>query len=609
MSDRREMPIREIVRLCLAMLPADQRRWWLAVPLLAMLTGAAEAGAAAAVFGLITIVGDPARAPQMPIAAWVAAGLPPGDSGGLVLRLTALVAAYHIGKNLLIVMAQYVRHRIVGGSSAALASTLLQGYLLAPYPFHFRRHSADLIRNTTHSVDAVCTALSSAAAVLSELFVGAGIIAVLLAAAPGVTVITGGVLAVVTALLLRAMRRLAERSGRATHDLSREMLQTLQHALGAIKEIKALGREGFFYRAYAEQQRQRLALGYLSVTLETLPPLVIETVFVCGALSVIAFLTATGKSGGGGLPLLALFAYAGFRIVPMANRVTWRLNEVRGQAAAVRAVYDDYQLVSGPAAADTAELPLNFRDAIALTNVAYTYPGSDAPSLRDVSLTIRHGESLGIFGPTGAGKSTLVDLIVGLLPPSQGRITVDGVALGDGRERTWRRHIGYVPQTIVLLDDSLRRNVALGIPDREIDERRLRSAIGIAQLDELVAGLPQGLDTPLGERGVRLSGGERQRVGIARALYHDPDVVVLDEATAALDAATEAALSGALRALHGVRTVLVITHRLATVRACQRIALIADGRLADCGTYDELLARSPELRRLAAPAAPAMRSA
>jgi ABC-type multidrug transport system fused ATPase/permease subunit len=205
---------------------------------------------------------------------------------------------------------------------------------------------------------------------------------------------------------------------------------------------------------------------------------------------------------------------------------------------------------------------------------------------------------LGFVGPTGAGKSTLVDLIIGLLPPTVGRVTIDAVELAT-YGRAWRRHIGYVPQSIFLLDDTLRRNIALGIPDRDIDEGRVRQAIHLARLEEVVADLPAGIDTMLGERGVRLSGGERQRVGIARALYHEPAVLVLDEATSALDTATEADVTRALRALQGEKIVLVIAHRLGTVRGCDRIALIVGGRVADCGTYDELLVRNEEFRRLA----------
>ena len=590
----------DTIRKSFLMLPADRRWRWLALPVLAALMGVAEGGAAAAVFALIKVIADPAAVASVPIAGRIAPLLPWQDPRGVVVAFTVLVALYHVAKNVLVVGTQYVRHHIIGESSAALACTMLRGYLLASYPFHFRRHSAELIRNTTHSVAAVLTTLGAAGALLSELLVGAGIAAVLLTASPVATLVAGVVLAGLIGVLLRGTRQLARRTGRGGHEIQRELLQTLQNAFGAIKEIKALGREGFFYRTYAEKQRELLALGYLGVTLGAIPPVVVETVFVCGALLVVALLTLTGQ-GGGGLPLLGLFAYAGFRIIPMANRLTWRVNEIRASAPAVNDLYDDHRLVTGAGWGDTVDdaPPLELCDTIVLEGVSYTYPGSDTPALQDVNLTIRHGESIGFVGATGAGKSTLADVVMGLLPPSAGRVTVDGIALDPARGRTWRRHVGYVPQSIFLLDDTLARNVALGIADGDIDSERVRRAVHVAQLDALVDALPEGLDTRLGERGTRFSGGERQRVGIARALYHEPDVLVLDEATAALDTITAAAVQQAVRALHGRKTVLLIAHRLASVRGCDRIALIARGRLVDCAPWDDLLARSEEFRRLA----------
>ena len=590
----------DTVRKSIRMLPADRRWWWTALPVLAALTGAAEAVAAAAVFGLVKIIADPAAVASVPVASRIAPYLPWQDDRGLILEFTFLVAIYHVAKNALLVGAQYLRHKIVGESTAALACTMLRGYMLAPYPFHFRRHSAELIRNTTQSVHAVLVTLAAAGAILSELVVGASIAAVLVAASPMVTLVTAVVLGILVALLLRWTRGLAHRVGRGSHELNRELLQTLQHALGAIKEIKALGREGFFYRTYADKQRELLALGYLGVTLEAIPPVVIETVFVCGALLVVSVLTATGEVAREGLPLLGLFAYAGFRIIPMANRLAWRTNELRSCDVGVQALYDDHRLVTGASwdDADDDAPALELREAIALDHVSYTYPGAEMPVLHDVTLTIRHGESIGFVGATGAGKSTLVDVVMGLLPPSTGRVMVDGIELDAGRGRTWRRHVGYVPQSIYLLDDTLVRNVALGIPDRDIDPERVRRALRLAQLEGLVDSLPDGLETRLGEHGIRFSGGERQRVGIARALYHDPDVLVLDEATSALDDATASAVTDAIRAVHGQKTVLLIAHRLDTVRGCDRIALVAGGHLLDYATYDELLARSDEFRRL-----------
>jgi ABC-type multidrug transport system fused ATPase/permease subunit len=583
------------------MLPADRRWWWAVLPVLAALTGAAEAVAAGAVFGLVKIITDPQAAASVPVAARIAPHLPWQDPRGLILQFTLLVAVYHVGKNVLVVGAQYARHKIVGESTAALACTMLRGYLLAPYPLHFRRHSAELIRNTTHSVQAVLSTLGAANAIFAEVLVSVGIAAVLLAASPLATLMTGAALGTLVVVLLRWTRQLAHRAGHVSHDLNREMLQTLQHAFGAMKEIKALGREGFFYRTYAEKQRELLALGYLGVTLEAIPPVVVETVFVCGALLVVVFLTVTGEVASQGMPLLGLFAYAGLRIIPMVNRLTWRANEIRASQAGVQTLYDDYRLVTGAASGEPGEdaPPLELRETLALESVSYTYPGVGAPALRDVTLTIRHGESIGFAGETGAGKSTLVDVVMGLLPPTVGRVTIDGVALDANRGRTWRRHVGYVPQSIFLLDDTLTHNVALGIADRDIDPERVRQALRVAQLEALAASLPHGLETRLGEHGVRLSGGERQRVGIARALYHDPDVLVLDEATSALDNATALAVSDAIRALHGRKTVLLIAHRLDALRDCDRIALLAGGRLLDCASYDVLLQRSDEFGRLA----------
>ena len=233
--------------------------------------------------------------------------------------------------------------------------------------------------------------------------------------------------------------------------------------------------------------------------------------------------------------------------------------------------------------------------------MSYTYVGEREPVLLSVDLAIARGESVGIVGSSGAGKSTLVDVLLGLLAPSAGRITVDGRDIRTAL-RSWQRHIGYVPQEPFLLDDTLRRNVAFGIADAEIDDRRVDNALRLAQLAEFVATLPDRLETLLGERGTRLSGGQRQRVAIARALYHEPDVLVFDEATSALDSPTERELIGALEALHGVKTLVVIAHRLTTVRRCDRLALLRDGRVAAIGSYDELLARDAGFRELAATA-------
>jgi ATP-binding cassette subfamily C protein len=594
-------PVLSTVTKCLRMLPPAMRWRWSLLVLVALSVAAAEAIAAVAIFALIQIITDPAQATRIPVAATIALLLPWSGDRAVILSFTTLVAVYHALKNLFLAATQYIRHKIVGESVAFLACTVVKGYLTVPYPFHFRRNSAELIRNADSTVHVVFgTVMSAAVAVVSEVLVALGIGIVLLISAPRITLIVATLVVSMIMLLLRVTRRLTVRYGRESHLLRRTILQSLQQALGGIKELRALGRERFFYDTFARAQSQVLSLGYTQATLAALPQFVIETVFVSGALVVIALATVSGRSNVEGLSLLGLFSYAAFRIVPSMNRITWRINEIRAGRRPVEDLFADFVLISKHDFDDLREQRADdkpFRDRIALDRVSYVYPGTDKKALDEVCLTIRCGESVGIVGPTGAGKSTLVDLLVGLLQPSSGRITIDGVDLAQ-LSRAWNRHIGYVPQAIFLTDDTLRRNIALGIPDDHVGEQRVWNAVRLAQLESFIRSLPAGLDTYVGERGVRLSGGERQRVGIARALYHDPEVLVFDEATSALDNATEAELTRAIEALRGEKTLVIIAHRLTTVRRCDRLAFVLDGRIVASGTFDELVARNEEFRRM-----------
>jgi ATP-binding cassette subfamily C protein len=236
-----------------------------------------------------------------------------------------------------------------------------------------------------------------------------------------------------------------------------------------------------------------------------------------------------------------------------------------------------------------------FAHTIVFDAVSYVYEHSHLSALDNITLEIRRGESIGIVGPTGAGKSTLIAVLLGLLEPTSGRVLVDGHDIREAL-RYWQRHIGYVPQEFYLLDDTVRGNIAFGVADSSIDDERLRRAMSLAQLDEVIACLPAGVATRLGERGTRLSGGQRQRVAIARALYHDPHVLVFDEATAALDLQTESEITRAVGALRGAKTIIVIAHRMSTVRTCDRLVLLRDGRVAGVGSFEELLARDAEFR-------------
>jgi ATP-binding cassette subfamily C protein len=426
-----------------------------------------------------------------------------------------------------------------------------------------------------------------------------GIAAILAITAPLPTLAAVVVIIALLLLPFRLTRQLFGHWGQELKRLDSGILQALHQSLGGLKEVKITGRERFFSREFAWRQQAAGVVRARHASLATTLRMLVEAVFVCALLLVSLLVTLRTDGAADAVPMLALFAYAGFRVIPSVNRLMLNVAQLRYGRALLEDVYADIETVSRHAADEHSpeKAEITFGDAIELQDVAYSYDDG-ARVLAEVRLTIRRGESIGIVGATGSGKSTLLDLLLGLLTPTSGRITVDGRDIRAGL-RSWQRRIGYVPQTAFLIDDSLRRNVAFGLADAQIDERRVESAVRMAQLSEVAAALPQKLDTVIGERGVRLSGGQRQRVAIARALYTQPEVLVFDEATSALDTQTERELIAAIDALRGAKTLIVVAHRLSTVRRCDRLVFLRDGRVAAVGSFDHLMADNADFRRMA----------
>ena len=589
------------IRAVLAWLsPRERGRWALLVPVVS-LAALIEAVGALAVFGLLRLVVDPELVRSAPMASlvslvWLAS--PSDDPRAAVAVLTALVAVFYVARAVFLGWVEWFKQGIVYQSAASAAERLFARYLAADYLFHARRRSASLIEPMTRSADIACElVLASAVNVLAEGVTIAALAAVLVAATPPVTLLAVAAVLAVVLVPIVGLRRAWARIGDAERDLTQQHLHVLQQSLGAIKDVTITGRQAFFEERYRQVRRSLSRTKRRRSWAAAGARLGVEAVLILAMLLVVFLVLRQQAPGSDTVALLALFAYTGFRVVPSANRIMLNVGYLREGHAWVRGMDEDMRHLALPAPVHFVPGPgLAFTTSLACDDVSVTYEPGSAPALAGVTLAIRPGESIGIVGPTGAGKSTLVDVLLGLLTPSSGRVLVDGVALA-GHERAWRRQIGYVPQDVYLLDDSLRRNIAFGVADGAIDDERLARAVTLARLDAVVAAMPQKLETVVGERGVRLSGGQRQRVAIARALYHEPDVLVFDEATAALDSQTERELTAAIGELRGTRTLIAIAHRLSTVQACDRLIYLRDGRVAGIGTYQELLA-DPSFRAL-----------
>jgi len=506
----------------------------------------------------------------------------------VVVGVVVLVAVNAI-KAVFLGWLAWQQSRFVYGLQADLSQRLFDGYLVKPYTFHLQHNSAQLIHNAIGQVNEVTGVFKHGLAVMAELLVMAGIAGVLLAVEPV------GAIAVVLVFGLagwgfnRFTRGHVLRWGSARQFHEGLRIQHLQQGLGGVKEVKLLGREADFSAQYRQHNLATARLAKRQATLQALPKLWLELLAVAGLAVLVMVMIGHGKAVEAVLPTVGLFAVAAFRVMPSSNRVLSGIQSILFALPSVESIYGQLSTL-GPAQSMSVRGNVSFTRQLDIERVGFRYPSADMPALTEVTIAIPRGASVGFIGGSGAGKSTLVDLILGLLNPQSGRITVDGHDIRDNL-RDWQSQIGYVPQTIYLTDDTLQRNIAFGLPNDRIDPLAVSRAIRAAQLDDLVASLPNGLHTTVGERGVCLSGGERQRVGIARALYHDPSVLVLDEATSALDTATEQAVMSAVTALKGRKTVIIVAHRLSTVEACDRIFQLEMGRVVKTGTPGEVLPR------------------
>jgi ATP-binding cassette subfamily C protein len=565
--------------------PAERRRWLWLLPL-AVVIAVVEGLVTLLVFAVLSMLfGADAALPGV-IGTIVPAASEWQLEHAWALPLLGLALLFVV-KNAVLTLASWFRGKVINNTEARLSTRLLATYLSNSYSNLCARKSAELIRNLLGSTVIGCATLAACVTLTANLLVAIAVLSVVLANAPGVTLVAALFLAVASVLTVVVLRRRITAWGSGARELSMTMLATLQDTFGAVKDIKLLHRENYFLQRFAHQRHALADIQRDHGFVSELPRALMETSFVVGALAIWTLVVARDWSGEQGATL-GLFLYAGLRLVGTFQGVVSQMVEIRFGLAQVAEVIPELCAgANGTRQAGAPAPPFQWAREISVDAVSFTYPGAPRPAVHEATLRIEHGECLGIVGATGAGKSTLVDLLLGLLTPSGGEIRVDGTRLS-GIADSWQRGIGFVAPATYLINDTLRRNIAFGVHDDDIDERRLADAIKIAQLTDVVAQLERGLDTVVGERGARLSAGERQRIGIARALYQRPHTLVMDEALAAVDLKTEGKILNAIRGTRDSRTLIIITHRPFSLRFCDRVAMIEAGRVAACADYDEL---------------------
>ena len=590
-----------MIRKTLYLLGRSRRRRWALVVMLAVFGSLLEVVGAVLILLLLTLIVDPDTAITLPIIGDLPVVTEDVDNRDTLFVVVAGIAAFFVVRAVVKLMETYIQQRVVHQAGLRLAAELVEGYLGMPYVWHLGRNSAELLRNLHDAVNRlVQQVFLPSIRIVAESLLLIGLLTVLFVISPTGTILALAVMGPIAFLLLRVVQPAMKRLGRTVHVRVGRYFATIQQSLTGIRDVKIFGRERFFVRQFVRDRAESARARYLTGTVAQVPRVLIETSLLLLILGFFVLAVGRGETAASILPVLGVFAYAGMRMQPSLQKIVSGINSLRYATAPIDEVYRELQELDRAGARRGVATPdaLLFKEEITFEDVSFRYENTSTPALSNVNLRIAKGESIGVCGPTGGGKTTLVDLLAGLLDPTSGTIRVDGQDI-HGRAREWQQNLGVVSQGVFLLDDTLRRNIAFGISDEEIDESAVVDAVRLAQLSEFVGSLPEGLETSVGERGVRLSGGERQRVAIARALYRKPSVLVFDEGTSALDNITEAELIGTLDSIRGERTIIVVAHRLTTVRKCDRIVLVAAGRIVDIGGYDELLARSAEFRQLA----------
>ena len=510
-----------------------------------------------------------------------------GSSQEFVLCILGALICLFIIKDIFLYFEYYVQTNFICNNRVTTQKRLMEVYLHRPYEFFLNASSGEIMRVIKNDTAGTFSLLTTLMSFFTEAIVAIALIIAIIAVDPQMAAMVAALLSVVMLVIYKVVKPILRKAGYENQYNNAVANTWILQSIAGVKEMKVADKEEFFVQEYSHYAKKAVEAEKTSTVLGNAPRLIIESVTVSGMLGFIGIMVYNGRSIETLLPQISAFAVAAIRLLPSANRMSTAMNSIAYQEPQLDKTIENLKVADSFEQEDRenaekkkrkSEVLSTLDSVCGLRNISYAYPNTDRNVLENVDMEIRVGESVGIIGPSGAGKTTAVDILLGLLKPQKGEVYTDHTDIQEDYAG-WLKHLAYIPQMIYMLDDTIRANVAFGFHEQEIDDEQVWKALDESQMGDFVRSLPDGLDTTIGERGVRLSGGQRQRIGIARALYTNPELLIFDEATSALDNETEAAIMESINSLHGKKTLIIIAHRLTTIRGCDVVYSVENSKI------------------------------